>query len=194
MTESPEQLDRLLEELTRWSALERAGETAAGRMREGWLRRQAAEEATWAGLAADLAERRASVVVHVAGGRAHRGRLVASGGDFLLLVVGDESSRPVPLLLALAFVTAMRRPTGDVPPGPTERRVDEKLPSLASLLARLSGERPRVRVVLVGGETVVGDLDAVGQDVAIVRLLDGQGAVAYLRLVAVAEVSLLGSG
>ena len=194
MTENPDQLDRLVEELTRWSALERAGETAAGRMREGWLRRQAAEEATWAGLAGDLAERRADVVVHVAAGRVHRGRLVASGMDFILLVVGDESSRPVPTVLALAFVTAIRRPTGDVPLGPAGRRADENLPTFASLLNRLSGQRPRIRVVLSGGETVVGDLDAVGEDVAVIRLLDGQAAVAYLRLVAVAEVSLLGSG
>lgn len=193
MTESPDQLDRLLEELARWSALERAGETAAGRMREGWLRRQATEEATWAGLAADLAERRAKVAVHVAGGQIHRGRLVASGVDFILLLVGDES-RPVPLVLTLAGVTALRRPTGDAPLGPAERRTSERLPTFASLLARLSGGRPRVRVVLFGSETVVGDLDAVGDDVAVVRLLDGQGPVAYLRLAAVAEVSLLGSG
>jgi hypothetical protein len=192
--ENPDQLDRLLQELGRWSALERAEETAAGRMREGWLRRQAAEEATWASLAADLAERHAHVIVHVAGDRVHRGRLLASGLDFLLLVTGEGSTRPLPVLLALAGVTAVRQATSEVPPGPAERRQGDELPTLASLLARLSAERPWVRVVLTGGETVVGDLDSVGEDVAIIRLADGQRGLAYLRLAAVAEVSLLGSG
>jgi hypothetical protein len=194
VTANPDQLERLLEELARWSALERAGETAAGRIREGWLRRQAAEEATWAGLAADLAERRARVVVHIAGDRVHRGRLVASGADFVLLVTGDESPRPLPLLLALTCVTAIRQEAGEASPGPVGRRSGETLPTLGSLLAHLSGERPRMRVVLSGGEAVVGDLDSVGEDVAIIRLSSGQPGSAYLRLAAVTEVSLLGSG
>lgn len=194
MTDDPDQLERLLEELTHWSALERAKETAAGRIREGWLRRQAAEEATWAGLAADLAERRARVVVHVAGDRLHRGRLIASGADFVLLVTGDESSRPLPLILAFNCITAVRQESGEAPPGPVERWSGETLPSLGSLLARLSAERPRLRVVLAGGEAVVGDLDSVGEDVAIIRLSGGQPGSAYLRLAAVTEVSLLGSG
>lgn len=194
MSDRGDQVDRLLEELARWSALERAEEAAADRMREGWLRRQAAEEATWAGLLADLAERRATVVVHLAGERVHRGRVLAAGIDFVLLAAGGDGSRPTPLLLSLAEVTALRQEAGEPPVGPSKRRAGEEPATLASLLASLSGERRQVRVVLTGGEGVTGDLESVGEDLMTIRIGNGRQGVTYLRLTAVVEVSLLGSG
>jgi hypothetical protein len=187
-------VERLLEELSRWGALERAGESAAGRLREEWLRRQAAEEATWAGLVADLAERRAEVTVQLAGGRARRGRLLAFGLDFLLLAGPDISRSSVPVMVALSAVTALRHEAGDAQPGPSEPRPGPEPATLAQLLGRLAPGRPRLRVALAGGETLTGDLDSVGEDMMAIRAAAPEPRVTYLRLAAVVDVSLLGSG
>jgi hypothetical protein len=180
-------VERLLEELSRWGALERAGESAAGRLREEWLRRQAAEEATWAGLVAE-------VTVQLAGGRARRGRLLAFGLDFLLLAGPDISRSSVPVMVALSAVTALRHEAGDAQPGPSEPRPGPEPATLAQLLGRLAPGRPRLRVALAGGETLTGDLDSVGEDMMAIRAAAPEPRVTYLRLAAVVDVSLLGSG
>src|SRR3954469_10464591 len=71
--DGPGAVDHLLAEFARWTADERATEAARSRTRERWLRQQAVEGARLAGVALDLAERRAAVIVRTSSGRTHRG-------------------------------------------------------------------------------------------------------------------------
>lgn len=172
--------------LGRFLADAAADDAARERSQERGLRQVAAEEATFAGLALDLAERGVGVVARTAGGRPHRGRIVAVGRDFLVL---REGARP-PVFLALAAMTVLRpEPAvggGDDTSGARPAPVDV---GLAAALSRLAVERPRVQVMSVGDpEPLAGELRSVGLDVATVHL-DGDGRlVAHVRLATVADV------
>ncbi|MGH9074640.1 MAG: hypothetical protein ACRDZQ_11070 [Acidimicrobiales bacterium] len=107
-TGSDDQVGRLRADLARWAADSAAAEAAASRTREGWLRRQAAEDSTWSGLTLGWAERGAPVAVATLGGRAHQGRLVAVGRDFLLLAPGGGPGRTRVTFLASAFIATLR--------------------------------------------------------------------------------------
>src|SRR4051812_22901927 len=78
-------VERMLADLARWAADERAGEAARGRSRERWLLQQATEDARFVGVAVDLAERRRPVAVRTTGGRTVRGVIVAVATDFWVL-------------------------------------------------------------------------------------------------------------
>ncbi|MDP8991956.1 MAG: hypothetical protein M3N31_02715, partial [Actinomycetota bacterium] len=67
------EVDALLAELARWGADVRAGDAARSRARERWLRRQASEDATFTGVALDLAEQGAGVAVRTTTGRTLHG-------------------------------------------------------------------------------------------------------------------------
>jgi len=73
-----------------WLADAQAREAADERIRERWLRQQAADEAAFAGLLADLAERGETCVLTTAGARLHRGRVVAVGADFVAVRADGE--------------------------------------------------------------------------------------------------------
>src|SRR4051794_41954156 len=88
-------VERLLVELARWAADERATDAARSRTRERWLRQQSAEGARMAGVALDLAERRGPGVVLKAGGGGEPGGLPPPGGG--LLVGGARARPPRPL-------------------------------------------------------------------------------------------------
>jgi hypothetical protein len=173
----------LLAELESWVATSSADAAVDGRRRSRGLAAQAAEEATLAGLLLDLAERGALVVITTTGGRQHRGAVVLVGQE---LVVVDTEPAGV-ALVRLDAVAGVRTAPGSVPV------VGDRPPHLrvgwVEALAVLAVERPRVRAALAGGASWVGELRAVGVDVATIRL-DGDAALTYLAVHAIEDVVL----
>lgn len=172
-------------DLERWAADARAREAADARVRERWLRAQAGEEASLAGLLLALAERQEAVVVTTTSGRRHRGTVAGVGGDFAAIEVAGGTTT----LLSLASVADVRVVEG---PGTTTSGAAALGARLADVLAQAAGQRPRVSVQ-AGANPVVGDLWSVGRDVLTVRT-DGSARVAYVSLASVSEVSFLASG
>src|SRR3546814_9710109 len=76
--------------LDRWVAEARVDQAAQGRARERWLRTIAEEEATFAGVLADLAERASGVALSTTAGRRHRGSIGGLGADFVALRPADR--------------------------------------------------------------------------------------------------------
>jgi hypothetical protein len=94
--------------LHRWAAEARVDEAARRRAREWWLRRQAEEGATLAGVLADLLEAGTAVTVHTRSGRQHGGPVRALGADFVAI------GAPVGVVMvALDAVTSLRTRPGE---------------------------------------------------------------------------------
>lgn len=182
--------DRFVSALERLVADAAAAEAARERSQERHLRDVAEAEATFVGVAVDLAERRAAVVVRTVTGRTHRGQVLAVGRDVVVVRDGD---RP-PALLAIGGITSIRglgathvgvrRDTAGARPAPLDV-------SFAGLVSRLGAERPRVHVVVPGDDPVIGEVRAVGADVLTVRLDHEGRPTAHVRLEAILEVVLL---
>jgi hypothetical protein len=168
-------------ELQRFAAEARVAEATAARSRERWLRQQAEEEATLAGVLCDLAERRLPVTVDTVGGGRHRGTVAAVARDFVVMVL-DSGLEVMITLNGLAAVRPQpgaRAPIGD-------HEIDVEL-TLLDALSHLAGERPRLRFVTRAGGHLVGTLRAVGQDVVTVEL-DGEArAQVFVPVGAVVE-------
>jgi hypothetical protein len=130
---------------------------------------QAAAEGTFAGVLADLAEQRTGVVVVLDSGREHRGRIVGLGDDFVAIEDGaaEDSAPTFVAVRAITFVRALRARQG----GGASRVVTGR--TLADVLTEMAAEHAMVRLMTAQGE-VVGQLRAVGRDVATVRL-SGRG-------------------
>ncbi len=181
-------------DLERWAADARAREAAGARVRERWLRAQAEEEASLAGVLLALAERRETVVVTTAAGRRHRGVVTGVGVDFVVV----EVPAGVPTLIALAAVGDVRVAADGV--GPASRAATTGNDAggaalgvhLGDVLAQAAGQRPRV-AVRAGTASVVGELRAMGTDVLTVRT-DGDARAVYVPLASLSEVSFLASG
>jgi hypothetical protein len=204
--------------LERWAADARIEAAARRRARERWLRQQAEEEATLAGVLIDLGEHGAEVVVHTRTGRVHRGLIGVVGADFVGLTrsaprmgprargdgagpggaggaggggsaIGSGGGDEV--LVTLDSITSVRMQAGArLVTG--DRPLTSRL-SLAEVVTGLAAERERVVLVLAdAGESLAGTLQSVGQDMVVVRLADGvPGArppTAYVALAAVVEV------
>jgi hypothetical protein len=176
-------------DLERWAADARAREVADARVRERWLRAQAQEESSLAGVLLALAERRETVMLTTVGGRRHRGVVSGVGRDFAAL---ETPAGPTTLvtLAAVGDVRAVR--DGSQPPPAATGTGGALGVGLADVLAQAAGQRPRVSVQ-TGTAAVVGDLRAVGSDVLTVRA-DGEAGVVYVGLGSVSEVSFLASG
>ncbi|MGH9263759.1 MAG: hypothetical protein ACRD1D_03620 [Acidimicrobiales bacterium] len=184
-----------LEGLERWAADARAREAADARVRERWLRAQAEEEASLAGVLLALAERGETVVLTTAAGRRHRGVVTGVGVDFAalrgpggattLVVLDRLGDARVVEERARGRAAAAAAASGDAPGGALGVR-------LADVLAQAAGQRPRV-AVQAGAASVVGDLRSVGTDVVTIRT-DGEAGVVYVALASVSEVSFLASG
>lgn len=184
----------IAEDLLRWAAAARADDAGRSRAKGRWLRRQAQEEATFAGLLVDLAERRAAVVVRTVAGRMHRGQVAAVGADFALL----RSIQDRPILLPLVAVSTVRpagvgddgRNGGDGPASGRRRTTVDLL--LAEALEALAGDRCRIAVAAAGDRDVIGgELEAIGDDVLTIRL-DGAGRKrTFISLAAVTEVAIV---
>ncbi|MDQ6697166.1 MAG: hypothetical protein M3Z46_06880 [Actinomycetota bacterium] len=174
----------LIGQITRWLAEQRSDDAVAARSRERWLRQQAQEEGTIAGVLLDLGERQQTVVLHAAGDRRHRGAVRAVAGDFVVL--GTE--RALDVLIAFAGIVSVR------PEARSSATVGDRTvtldTTLGAVLVGLAGERPRVFVTTLDGTGSAGQLRAVGRDVLTLRL-DGQDrSLLYVPLAAVAEVTL----
>lgn len=173
---------RLGDRLSAWLASARADVAAAGRARERWLARAAAESATFAGVLLDLAERGEEVVVSGRTGRRLRGRVEAVGADFAALALTEGGAA----LVLFSAVAAVRGEPG-APPAPGDRPLQVEV-GVAEALSVLAEDRPRVLVVCAGGEGLAGELVAVGQDVLHLRLDDAGRSTAYVPLASIAEV------
>jgi hypothetical protein len=176
--------DDLTGDLSRWLAEARVDEAAASRARQRWLRQQAGEEATLAGVLLDLAERGAPVLVEVAGGRRHRATVEAVAEDFCALRT-DQGE----VLVTYAGIAAVAPlDTDDLPAGDRPRALDM---TFAEALLVLAAERPRVLVVGRDGTSRSGELRSVGRDVAVLRR-EGDPRHLYLPLGSIAEVRVTG--
>jgi hypothetical protein len=177
--------DALLDRLERWAADSRVDEAARQRSRERWLRQQAEEEATLAGVLLDLAERRVPVVVLTRAGRRHNGLVRAIGADFCAL----RTATGADVVVALAALGAVRtQPRVEVSIGDRPAQVDLLL---SEVLMGLAATRERVLIVTMdGADAVSGELRSVGHDVVTVRADGDQPAAAYIPLAAIAEVTM----
>ena len=190
-------VDRLLDDLARWMGADRVDRAIRARGRERWLRQQAVEDARFAGIALDLAERGEPVGIRTVAGRTHHGRIVAVATDFVVVepAAGGGTSAPARVtLIALAAIAFMRptRPPATDPMGDRESAVTI---SLAETLATLAADQPDVQLVVTGvSEVVAGQLRAVGNDVLTLRVPGQPPGTAYVRLASVTECSVFGSG
>lgn len=172
----------------RWLAEVSADRAIGERARTWWLARQAADEATWHGALADLAERGRPVLVELCSGRRHRGILTVVGRDFLVLRPVDG----VDVVVALDAVAVLRPAPGEGPA--TGDRELTTVTTFAEALAGLAGGAQEVAVWATGVTTpVVGRIAAVGRDVLAIEVA-AERSWAYLALASVAEVSLVDSG
>lgn len=183
-------IDVLLADLARWSSDAAVEEAARSRIRERWLRRQAEEDARFAGVALDLSESGAGVAVRTTAGHTLQGRITTVARDFCVLRHDGGTAT----LVAFGAIVTLRPEQGyRAADAASSDRVAPVDAGLADVLAGLAGERPRVRIVMDGGgEALTGELRTVGADVATLRLHAGAGGTIYLHLVTVREVTLLG--
>lgn len=171
-----------MEELLRLLDDARADERRAARQQERWLTDVDREGASLAGTLIDLLERRSAVSIRTDGGAVHHGRVRLVGSDFCVL--GTESGG---VWLSLAGMTTVR-PHPDERHGPASgdrAAIDLRL---AEALARIAIERPRLGLVLAGGDRVSGELRSVGADVATLRLDGEPPGLAYVALPSVRVV------
>lgn len=177
----------LLGRLAAWAAAARVDEAVGARAREAFLRRTAGEAATFAGTLLDLAEQGGPVLLSLAGGRRHRGRIGAVGADFVLVV----TDRGAQVLVADRGIAAVRPEAGAAPV--SGDRPVALAAGLAEALAIAAEDRPRVLVVAAGDDDgLAGELRGVGQDVLVLRL-DGHGRpTAYVPVANLVEVTLAG--
>jgi hypothetical protein len=173
--------------LARWAADARADDAAAARARERWLRRQAEEDATTAGLLVDLAERADPVSLALRGGRECRGVIVAVGTDFCAVRRPNGDDALVPFA-ALAAVRVDGTRTAA-----TARRSGVVL-RLSDALAALVPERPDILVATEGNEPWRGELRAVGWDLLSMRLDGAAPRSLHVPLAAIIEVVVTAAG
>ncbi|MGI8574499.1 MAG: hypothetical protein ACR2MA_03975 [Egibacteraceae bacterium] len=165
------QLRRLLDE-------EATAQAARARERSRWLRQQASEERTFAGLLAACREVGARVQIHTVAGIRHDGVLQAVGPDWCQL---DGSWRTY---VALSGIVALHAPVVAA----ADNESPSQAPRLSELLTELAPERPQVRLQLVDA-TVDGTLVAGGLDVLSVQPPGGAPAT-YVPLAAVVAISV----
>jgi hypothetical protein len=173
---------RGVDELLRLLDDARADERSAARQQERTLR-QVAEEGAWlAGTLVDLAEQASAITVRTTTGRSHHGviRLVATDFCVLGAAAGD-------VWLAVEAVATIRPHPEERHAAATGNRAVIDL-LLVEALARVAPERPRVAMVLVGGEAIAGELRAVGTDVVTLRLDGDPQGVCYVSAASIREV------
>ncbi|MFN0092784.1 MAG: hypothetical protein ACKVWR_21325 [Acidimicrobiales bacterium] len=179
----------------RFAAEARIDDAVARRRRERWLRAAAQEEATFADLCADLAESAAVVTVRTAAGGAHHGVVVQAGADCMTI---RSAGRLV--TVALRAVTAIAGAATGSPEAPQGRRPGLEAAgsggpgAFAAALGAHAGARATLRLVTDDGEAFLGELEALGQDVATLRPEGRRDRVIYVRLASVAEFSVAESG
>jgi len=189
------------DDVERWAAEARVRDAVDARQRERWLRRQAEDEADFASLLLDLAERRVAVIATTTGGRHHVGRIEAVGADFVAVVAGGRLT-----LVSLAAVAAVRvadavegrrhrdhrrsEPAADARPESGARAIGVVM---SDVIGHAVERRPRVQV-FAGAAQLGGELRAVGVDVVTLDTDGDPPGLLYVRLASVSEFSFLDSG
>lgn len=148
--------------LARWAAEATVDEAVRARVRERWLRVQAEEESSLAGVLVDLAERGRPVLVRTGAHRLH-GVVAGIGADFVALRSPAGQRVLVPLGKVdhvradrdSASVRGDRRPTLDV--------------DLVSVLGPVAVDRPQVVIRTDADAALRGELRSVGTDVLHLR-------------------------
>ena len=158
---------------------------ARGERRSRWSR--AGEIATWGGTLEDLAERHQFAVVSMAGGRTHRGTLVAVGRDHLAV----RSQGHQLALLHTAAIRSIRPEPGTTVPLATGDRDRSDGRTIVEVLGLLAEEQARVVLGLrdVDG-LLAGVLLGLGEDIITLQIEGGDGGVVFLPLGAVQELLL----
>ncbi|HET6950261.1 MAG TPA: hypothetical protein VFI47_07795 [Acidimicrobiales bacterium] len=169
--------------LERWAEEARVDEAARLRSREGWLRRQAEEESTLAGVLVDLLEAAEPVTIHTRAGRRHAGVVRAVGAD--VAVLGRSGGAVAVALHAIASLH-----TGPGAGAVLGDRAAGGALRLADMLTGLVAARERVLVVTLDGAAVSGVVRSVGGDVVVVRGTGAPAATCYIPLAAIGEVVL----
>jgi hypothetical protein len=166
--------ERFLAELAGWAESQEAAAAARSRSRRRWLRQQAAEDATLAGILLDLAESAGPVTVHTRAGE-HAGVVVSVSTRMCVLSSDDGFS-----VIAMSAITTV------TPAGPA---LGDRIPrldmDLGDVLSVVAGDRPPVQLELVNGRTVQGVLALVGRDVVTLLQPDAlipTAAIAACRL------------
>jgi hypothetical protein len=179
-----------LEGIERWVAEARAADAVESRVRERWLRTQAAESSTFGGVLLSLAEAGATVTVVTVAGRRHVGVVTMVGEDFFTLRRTEERTT----MLACAAVASVEPPGARRPINADDecRRTPSPV-TLRDVFSHAVGDRPRL-LLYAGTSRTAGQLVAVGTDVVTVRTEAEPPGVAYVPLGSVSEASLLDSG
>lgn len=167
--------------LGRWVAEARVDQAIEERRRERWLKQQATEESTLAGVLLDLAERGEAVVFTV-GGSTLRAVVTLVGDDYAAL-----TSETADVLVALAALDFVRVPAAAPVAGDRPERLTSQL---ADVLSTMAADRPQVSILTRQGTRVVGRLGSAGIDVAVVRLDSTSGDLAYVPVGAIATITL----
>ena len=174
----------LLGRLEAWAATARVEDAARRRSQERWLRQMAEEEATLAGVLADLGERNVPIVLRTGADRSHQGVVRVVGEDFagLRTSTGD-------VVVAFAAIGVVRHVPGERPVV-GDRTIRTGL-TIVDVLGALLAERERVLLVTRdGSDAIAGELRSVGQDVVVVRPDVDRRASVYVRLDSIAELML----
>lgn len=180
-SDSPEQFLRLETELRELTDRQRVIDAVESRRREAWMRRQAAESGTFAGVLRDLGERQALVVVSTIDRHQLRGIVRTIGTDFVSL----RSPGVGAYLVTLAAITAVRAEP-DTAPSVGDRVVNVGA-SLGAVLGELVADHPAIAVHTLAGDHIEGELRASGLDV--VSLRTGT-ATTYVPLEAISHCSI----
>ncbi len=156
-------VDDPLAGLARWVAEGRVDAAATARARRRWLERQAAEEATLAGVLVDLGERGGPVAIRTVRAHTFRGIVAAVGADFVVVRQAQVGDIILPIK-SVATVRGAPRDQSTVGTRPLALVI-----VLAEALVELAADRPEVRVS-VGDDEVCGQLRSAGHDVLAIAL------------------------
>jgi hypothetical protein len=148
----------------------RLGDARLEEDRRRFLVDVAAESATFIGTLVDMAESGVSVTVRTRAGRVHVGAIGLVGGDFAVLEGGAGQ-----LWCRFDAMVSIRVSVGSPPASGVRVGLDLRL---IDALALIVDDGPRIAVDSPVGESVAGQLVAVGTDVVTLRL-DG-GDVLYV--------------
>lgn len=182
---SPDQADDLAR-VDDWAGQLRSDAAAQLRRREHWLRRQAAEDATVAGVLVDHAEQDSTLAITTRSGNRHVGRLRGAGAALVIIeVVGARVAIELEDIDTFQALPNSKRRTLD----PMGHRSRAEATTMTEVLSQVVDDRPEVTLVTRSGEHVAGELVAVGRDVLMVRPPD-RGALIYLPVASVSEALL----
>lgn len=170
--------------LPTWIADGRVDEAVNARGRQRWLERQAAEEATLAGVLLDLAERHRPVTITTTGGHRLSGAVTAVGADFGAL----RDHRLGDALVPSSRIAIVRPAPGDgLPTG--DRRVSITR-TFRDAMMELAPERPDC-IVAVGAEQLHGELRAASPELVALALDGDRRELVHVSVAAIDHVIAL---